>query len=467
MLLFCFRDRPATVERPKTTSIEDAIKAWADEVHMTTNTNNEEILDYNIRWENVSIKHHVTAYDMVEQTLLQETSMQTKSPPVQVLCQSTFKNKTDRDQIKLFRAIQSTCSIANFHMDNNVHFAPGFKFTPPGGIIKATKMAEINMSDNENMFSEEVTWEVNNSVHVGPRKKVVCQLAVEKYINKGRFSHVVDIAGNILVLAKLSDGRMKSFCGDVRDIFNSLLNVDVLEDRVRLKITGEARFHFGIRQRVLVNESGLDTTSLDRNSIRKAIPKPRSSQPIPQPKPQQCNPKTVRKPGPSQPVLQPKSSKSVSPGPLKSSVPARPRSSKPRSDIHLPIMLQSSTQPRRRNHRVYRAKRAVGLELANGDFKEVIPKNALLPATEEYNHPTKRYYQTKSEFYFYEGNHHIAENNKYLACLALYKEKFEPAEIVITFRLERDGTLCVTAEDEESGEQDDFEVQLEKVKTYR
>ena len=240
--------------------MEDAIKAWVDEVHETTDDSNEEIVDYNISWKKVSIKHHPTTYDTVDQTLLQETSMPTKSPSVQVLCQSSFENKTDHDQKKLFHATQSTRSIANFQMDNNLHFVPGFKFTPPGGIAKATKMAEISMADNENTFSEEVAWEVNNSVHVGPHKKVVCQLAVEKYINQGRFTHMVDLVGEILVVAKLSSGRTKTFCGDVRETFKSLRNAELLEDRVRLKATGQVRFHFGIRQRVLVNEKDLDAT---------------------------------------------------------------------------------------------------------------------------------------------------------------------------------------------------------------
>ena len=474
---FCFRGRNTAMELPRTTSIEDTIEAWVDEVHKTTDTSDAEIDDYNISWKKVSIKHHPTTYDTAAQILLQETSMPTKSPSVQVLCQSSFENKTDRKQIKLFHATQSTRSIANFQMDNNVQFAPGFKFTPPGGIIKATKMAEINMGNNT--FSEEVTWEVNNSIHVGPHKKVVCQLAVEKYINQGRFTHMVDLVGEISVLAKLSDGSMRFFYGDVRTIFKSLLNGEVLDDCVRLKVTGQARFHFSIRQRVLVNEQDLDITQTSgRKNIPTTIPKSGPPQLILRPKLRQYNP--VQNLVPSQPVPHPNPSEPVSPVPLqhpqhtffpsipqrKSSVPARPRSSKPVSDIHLPIIQQPCPQPCRRPHRVFRAYRAVGLELANGDFEEVIPKNALLPATGEYNHPTARKYQTKSEFYFYEGNHHVAENNKFLACLALYKEKFELADIVITFRLERDGTLCVTAEDEESGEQDDFEVQLEKVKTY-
>ena len=259
MYLFCFRDRTATLERPKTTSVDDAIKTWVDEVYMTTKRNNEEILDYNIRWKKVSIKHHPTVYDTVEQTLLQEASIQINLPSVQVLCQSSLENKTDRDQIKLFRATQSTRSVANFHMDKNIQFSPGFKFTPPGGIIKATKMAEIDMGDNENTFSEEITWEVKNSIHIGPHKKVVCQLAVEKYINQGRFTHMVDLVGEISVVAKLSGGSMKTFNGDVRKIFKSLLNGEVLDDRVCLKVTGQAAFHFGVRQRALVNEKDLDT----------------------------------------------------------------------------------------------------------------------------------------------------------------------------------------------------------------
>ena len=198
---FVLETEHLAMERPKTTSIEDAIKTWVDEVHMTTKRNNEEILDYNIRWKKVSIKHHPTAYDTVEQTLLQDTSIQTKSPSVQVLCQSSFENKTDRKQIKLFRATQSTRSVANFHMDKNVQFAPGFKFTPPGG-IKATKIAEISVADNENTFSEEVTWEVNNSIHVGPHKKVVCQLTVEQYYYQGKFTHMVDLAGENIGCSK-------------------------------------------------------------------------------------------------------------------------------------------------------------------------------------------------------------------------------------------------------------------------
>ena len=402
------------MERPKTTSVEDAIKAWVDEVHMTTKRNHEEILDYNIRWKKVSIKHHPTVYDTVEQTLLQGASIQTNSSSVQVLCQSSLENKTDRDQIKLFRASQSTRSVANFHMDKNVQFAPGFKFTPPGVIIKATKMAEIDMGDNENTFSEEITWEVKNSVHVGPHKKVVCQLAVEKYINQGRFTHMVDLVGEISVVAKLSDGSMRTVYGDVRKIFKSLLNGEVLDDRVRLKVTGQAAFHFGVRQHVLVSEKDLDT---------------------PQARP---------------------------------SAPTRlPDLYTPHRHVQIVHVHPSpQPQPSRRHRRVYRAYRAVGLELANGDFEEVIPKNALLPITERYEHPTARFYQTKSEFDIYEGNHHIAENNEFLACLELYKEKYEPADIVITFRLEQDGTLYVTAKDRESGEQDQFEYELEKVKTY-
>ena len=343
MPIFCFR------ERPKTTSIEDAIKTWVDEVHMTTKRKNEEILDYKIRWKKVSIKHHPTAYDTVEQTLLQETSMQTNSPSVQVLCRSSFENKTDRNQTKLFRATQSTRSIANFHMDKNVHFAPGFKFTPPGGIIKATKMAEIDMGDNENTFSEEITWEVKNSIHVGPYKKVVCQLAIEKYINQGRFTHMVDLVGEISVVAKLSDGSMKTFNGDVRTIFKSLLNGEVLDDRVCLKVTGQAAFHFGVRQRVLVSEKDLD------------IPKARPSAPT-----------------------------------------HLPDFSTPHEHMQI-VYVDPSHQPSRRHRRVCRAYRTVGLELGNGDFEKVIPKNALLPITERYEHPNARFYQTKSEVLYLRG----------------------------------------------------------------
>ena len=452
------------MERPKTTSIEDAIKTWADEVHKTTDTRNAEIEDYNISWKKVSIKHHPTTYDTVDQTLLQETSMPTKSPSVQVLCQSSFENKTDRDQIKLFRATQSTRSVANFQMDNNLHFAPGFKFTPPG-IAKAAKMAEISMADNENTFSEEVTWEVNNSVNVGPHKKVVCQLVVEKYINQGRFTHMVDLSGEILVVAKLSNGRMKPFSGDVREIFKSLLNGEILDDRVRLKVTGQARFHFSIGQRVLVNEKDLDITRASgRKNIPTTIPKSGPTQPLSQPKPaQQYNPEPVSKSGSSQPVSQP--SEQVSPDPSMQTIfspisqpnpsqSAQPGPSKPLENIYLPRIQHPAPKP---------CYRAVGLKLANGDFIEIIPKNARLPITGQYKHSTMRYFRTESKFYIYERNHHIAENNKFLACLILYKEKFERAKLVITFRLEEDGRLFLTAKDHNNGEQHQFEDQLQKI----
>ena len=499
------------MELPRTTSIEYAIEVWVDEVHKTTDTSNTEIEDYNVSWKKVSIKHQPTTYDTAAQILLQETSMLTKTPSVQILCQSSFENKTDRKEIKLFHATQSTRSIANFHMDNNVQFAPGFKFTLPGGIIKATKMTEINMGDNENTFAEEVTWEVNNSIHVGPHKKVVCQLAVEKYINQGRFTHMVDLSGEILVVAKLSNGRMKPFSGDVREIFKSLLNGEILDNRVRLKVTGQARFHFSIRQRVLVNEKDLDITQASgRKNIPADILKSRPIQPLPQSKPaQQCNPEPVVKPRSSQPVSQ--QSEQVSPGPQRPSVytilppisqqepsgssqpvsqpskqvsrgpkrpsvytilppisqpepfgssqpvsqpskqvspdpqrpsmytilppisqakpsgSARPGSLKPLENIYLPrIQQHPAPQP---------CYRAVGLKLANGEYKEIIPQKAHLPITERYKHSTMRYFRTESKFYIYERKHHIAEKNKFLACLILYKDKFVPSKIIITFRL--------------------------------
>ena len=256
---------------------------------------------------------------------------------------------------------------------------------------------------------------------------------------------------------------MTTFYGDVRETFKSLLNGDILADCVRLKVTGQARFRFSIRQRVLVNEKDLDITQASgRKNIPTAIPKSGPTQPLPQPKPaQQYNPEPVSKPGSSQPVSQP--SEQVSPGPSMHTIfspisqpnpsgPARPGPSKP--NIYLPRIQHPAPQP---------CYHAVGLKFAKGEFKEIIPKNARLPITERYKHSTMRYFRTESKFYIYERKHHIVENNKFLGRLTLYKEKFVPSKIIITFRLEEDGTLCVTAKDQKSGKQHQFKVQLQKI----
>ena len=119
--------------------------------------------------------------------------------------------------------------------------------------------------------------------------------------------------------------------------------------------------------------------------------------------------------------------------------------------------------------RFFRAARSIGVGGFNGEYVAAIHRGMYLPVIKRLEMTSCTDFQNTINFDIYEGNHQRADNNTYLGTVSLHglcKDYAEQADIVVTFRLERDGMLYVTAKDRDSGAQDNMETLLRKVTKY-
>ena len=175
--------------------IQTLVESWAIDYFRRKATRKERrLLDQDfirteVDWRRVQFNHDDAVYEPEPPS--PGAAGQTSTP--NVLFQTTFANRTDREQTYTFRAertTRSTCSVS-VEQACTTGVEVGMKLTTPGQILEANAgfRREMTLSNSESeTIEEELTWSVDSQVNVLGRHVGEAKLVILEQEYEGRFT---------------------------------------------------------------------------------------------------------------------------------------------------------------------------------------------------------------------------------------------------------------------------------------
>jgi len=194
----CRRNTMAAAAASKTCTkvdIQALIEDWATDYFRRKATRKERrLLDQNfirqeLDWRRVQFTHDDAVYEPEPPSPGSAAQASTSN----VLFQTTFANRTDREQTYTFRAertTRSTCSVC-VEQACTTGVEVGVKLTTPGQILEANAgfRREMTLANCESeTIEEEMTWSVDSQVNVLGRHIGEAKLVILEQEYEGRFT---------------------------------------------------------------------------------------------------------------------------------------------------------------------------------------------------------------------------------------------------------------------------------------